>query len=887
MTAWQLFVYLRWLEGCSCRVIPWVCLLCVHCVTEGGLGLETGNNSSIDEREDDVNRADIAAADDASVEELGLEDEDKKSGPSPVRFVKRQVNRVRLLSMCSEGFSLRGARTWIRRTRSDWRHRTVPSSDVRSAHKRGFSVNQVRRFDVDALDASTCLSEREYDLLFPMSGRYGKWVDDRVTSRLVAGPLAERFETMHFNIISRNGELLFIPLSDEARAYAHDGAVDRDGFLAFCRDLGARPECNLSVTGSAWSSRYSLRIEPDGKRFVCGEDTITADELLERISLRAARVPLVVYEVAPKDASLAALQEGCDKNLFGSIRLTLCNSLGNDPFVADAYMRILAREASDMDEDQVERVGEQMLDAEELQDAESEEQEQQDPIRYYAAPISLEDGTFDGARAMLPYGNYRDVETIDGADLKIRGTVAHWDEIMAYVVAYMKRMPQVEFLEMSIRSFEDGFAVVRLNSFPSFNRAFPLPADVQAFLKQKAADKRELGRSEARQRVSHAAFLRWRRSFTKLLFPAGMVYYQGLRYPHDVIEDLFSSNGIKLSRKLWGYRHGFLSYRLDLYPELGEDNWQSFVTDFEYRWLRHINPKYRAWMEDKITIKYVLSEFGENLPAYYYFTSCRAGENRIVPMMDCPEGYGNTIEDILRLTRELGVLALKPDEGSHGEGFYKLSYEDGAYKLNGEPTTEDHVVSILRDPNNQYLVTEYLELHPQLKEIYPGAVNSVRVTVFKKDGVHPQIGNAYFRIGSTRTGAVDNVVAGGLVAEVDVTTGHYGNARTLVDNRIVFESNHPDTGVLIEGTLPHWDYIRERVLKIAASVPQLEYMGFDVAITEQGFKLLEVNRYPDYPRISRLTPETIDYLLMKIADKKRFCDIEHNHSLFKLPRRDA
>ena len=123
--------------------------------------------------------------------------------------------------------------------------------------------------------------------------------------------------------------------------------------------------------------------------------------------------------------------------------------------------------------------------------------------------------------------------------------------------------------------------------------------------------------------------------------------------------------------------------------------------------------------------------------------------------------------------------------------------------------------------------------------------------------------------------------------EVDVTTGRYGNARTLVDNRIVFEREHPDTGVVIEGELPHWDDIRRKILAIARSAPQLEYLGFDVAITTDGFRLLEVNRYPDYPRISRLTPETISYLLMKIEDKKRFRKVDENPSFFKLPRRDA
>ena len=124
-------------------------------------------------------------------------------------------------------------------------------------------------------------------------------------------------------------------------------------------------------------------------------------------------------------------------------------------------------------------------------------------------------------------------------------------------------------------------------------------------------------------------------------------------------------------------------------------------------------------------------------------------------------------------------MALKPDEGSHGEGFYRLEWDGTGYRLNGAPATEERVRSILSDPSNQYLVTEYIQMHPQLKEIYPDSVNTIRVTVFKADGRTPVIGNAYMRIGSSRTGFVDNLAAGGICASVDIETGRYGNAKIL------------------------------------------------------------------------------------------------------------
>lgn len=854
------------------------------------------DNVLIDEAMRDDAVRDEAALVDSENEGPGASEDTEKRARSkrkhtPRRFMLRQAARARKLVMCGQGYSLRGARSWIRRTRIDWRVRNYSAHEIRWAHKHGFSAYQVARYGITPQNVGDFISEKDYDLLFPFNGKYDKWLNDRITTLIVAGPFASRFEPVHFNIISRNGELLFIPVSEEARAVAQE---KKDALAAFLTFLGRyRKTKELCLNGSAWSNRLyrSLQALPrpkDGNRsYLLGNNVVGRDELVDFLQRMADKRSLVLYEPAPADAGLDAL--GLD--VYGNARIVLFNPTGNDPQIGDAYMRILDDTRSDgLDQEQdaegatAEAVEHDYDDDDDR--AADEEKESAPRLRFYAAPIDLATGTFDGARALYTRGKYIDTPTHVEKGLPLKGQVLHWDEIKRDLIALCKRLPQIEFMEVAVRSTKDGYRIVRVDPSPAYSRALPFSPSVQQFLKGKLADKQQ-STDKGFGRARHAAFLRTRRAFTKTFYPAGMVYYQGLRYPHDVIEDLFSRNGIGLGRKLWAYRHGFLSYRLDLYPELCEDNWQNYVTDLEYRWLRHINPKYRTWMEDKITYKYLFSEYPECLPQYYYFTSCRAGENRIVPMMDCPEGYDATVESILRLVREIGVVALKPDEGSHGEGFYKLSYEDGVYALNGEPTTAEHVESILRDPANQYLVSEYIDMHPDLKRIYPGAVNTVRVTVFKRDGVNPQIGNAYFRIGSSRTGAVDNVVAGGLVAEVDVTTGRYGNARTLVDNRIVFEREHPDTGVVIEGELPHWDDIRRKILAIARSVPQLEYLGFDVAITTDGFRLLEVNRYPDYPRISRLTPETISYLLMKIEDKKRFRKVDENPSFFKLPRRDA
>jgi hypothetical protein len=166
----------------------------------------------------------------------------------------------------------------------------------------------------------------------------------------------------------------------------------------------------------------------------------------------------------------------------------------------------------------------------------------------------------------------------------------------------------------------------------------------------------------------------------------------------------------------------------------------------------------------------------------------------------------------------------------------------------------------------------------------------MRLTVFKKDGKEPQIGNGYMRFGNNQTGGVDNVSAGGISADLDVETGYFDNPVMLENRtRLIPTPFHPDTGEKIEGYLPNWDYVKEQILKIAAAIPELEYFGFDVALTEDGIKLPEINRYPDFPKINKLTPAAMDYLLYKLEKKKdkySYMDGTGKRSLIKLPRRE-
>ena len=68
--------------------------------------------------------------------------------------------------------------------------------------------------------------------------------------------------------------------------------------------------------------------------------------------------------------------------------------------------------------------------------------------------------------------------------------------------------------------------------------------------------------------------------------------------------------------------------------------------------------------------------------------------------------------------------------------------------------------------------------------------------------------------------------------------------------------------------LPNWQEIREKVLDICRYLGELEYLGFDIAITEEGFQVIEINIHQDLHKVATHSQEIKDFFAEKIRIKK-------------------
>ncbi len=140
----------------------------------------------------------------------------------------------------------------------------------------------------------------------------------------------------------------------------------------------------------------------------------------------------------------------------------------------------------------------------------------------------------------------------------------------------------------------------------------------------------------------------------------------------------------------------------------------------------------------------------------------------------------------------------------------------------------------------QVLVEEAIVQHPYLAAYCAGTVNTTRlVSYFDGNDVH-----IVSRVQKFGRGAVsDQFTWGGFFTMLDhdgasVGRGHSGKNNT-------FYSVHPDSGLsIVDFRVPLWDEVVALIDRAARVVPEVPYVGWDVAVTEKGPVLIEGNWIP-------------------------------------------
>ena len=747
-------------------------------------------------------------------------------------IVSRIKREIFIRPWLKQGYSRKLANAYYRKVQQDnLLDNGISMQDKKWAHDHKYLSTSIEKYDLKN-NMGKYISDVDYLFLQPFNNSFVKWMHDLVTTNHVLVDYPEHLPKLYFNIIDREHKKIFLPIDTVNREFG-------ENYDDFIRLLDERKQLVLRPASSSGErSSYIIKCVGENRYKLCADDI---DK--QRMSMFGYGYDkqMLLCEEYPEELPEGFDPNPCKKPEYDKDSLLeLISTLKYSYVIAEPYK---LREG-------VNGVLKLYIANKELKSTEL--------LDAYLLPFGVE---------IPEHIRVSETGAVEGREC----VIPDWDKLVADTLKMAAFVSEIEYFTAYILITEDGFVIDRFSTDP----VLPDIAHsdkLNDYLLERLEKKRSSYKVTKERTWKAFRDKRFNR-FVKHFCRPGIRPYMQKLWMRSVWDDFLHTKSTNIFQKIWCWRHGFQSFRIQQYG-LTKENYKNFLSDYQYHWLNRINNGYQIWINDKTTTRYVMEPYKQYLAKYYYDIIKMSGETCIKALQDIPEGFEPSFDGIFKLLRQEKLLALKPSSGTHGDGFYRMEYADGKYLINGKEMTEDDIVGMISGFKSVYVITEYLFMHHELKKIYPNAVNTIRVAVVNQSAYEPKIMQTYMRIGSSKSGFTDNVGYGGICAKIDTATGRYYCPEQLRDHKFTPCPKHPDTGVEIEGIVPNWDYMCEGVLNICRFMPELEYLGFDIAITDDGFKIIEINIHQDLHKVAEHSPEFKQFYQDKLKLKAEQCGMK-------------
>ncbi|MBQ6087133.1 MAG: hypothetical protein IJK96_03640 [Bacteroidales bacterium] len=272
---------------------------------------------------------------------------------------------------------------------------------------------------------------------------------------------------------------------------------------------------------------------------------------------------------------------------------------------------------------------------------------------------------------------------------------------------------------------------------------------------------------------------------------------------------------------------------------------QSFLGLNEQRfYLDYLNPvKYYSLARNKYLAHKTLENTGVRKSELYCYYQPEA---RYIASDEC----AGDLSGVLHILESKGIesCVIKTTESSHGDNVWVI--KDIQFEERDAMLTrfDGSVIRLSEILGKEPLIFEsVVHQTKQFADFNETSVNTVRfMTTLYPDGTAKIIAT-FVKIGSPGR-CVDNAGEGGNVdACIDVETGEIKDAVLFNGWRKTIEiDKHPDSGVQLNGVfVENWQLIKEEVKRFQQAFPYCKAAGWDIAITEDGPVVIEVNDFWD------------------------------------------
>ncbi len=196
----------------------------------------------------------------------------------------------------------------------------------------------------------------------------------------------------------------------------------------------------------------------------------------------------------------------------------------------------------------------------------------------------------------------------------------------------------------------------------------------------------------------------------------------------------------------------------------------------------------------------------------------------------CVLSAGHAIEDFLSFVSRHQRFIVKPIDGMTGHDARIVAVK-----------SVDEAKTVFRQliTSGAWVAEELIRQHPAMARWNETSVNTLRVPTFRtSDGC--RILQPFFRTGR-KGSVVDNAGQGGVFAVFDPDSGVI--TTDGVDEYGGRYETHPDSGIRFKGwQIPRYDEMKKLAAEIIHILPsQPRYVGFDFALTDTGWVLVEGN----------------------------------------------
>ncbi|HHU84127.1 MAG TPA: hypothetical protein GXZ23_03030 [Clostridiales bacterium] len=148
--------------------------------------------------------------------------------------------------------------------------------------------------------------------------------------------------------------------------------------------------------------------------------------------------------------------------------------------------------------------------------------------------------------------------------------------------------------------------------------------------------------------------------------------------------------------------------------------------------------------------------------------------------------------------------------------------------------------------NKQFLIEDCIIQHDEMNKLCPSSINTIRMVTVATNNI-PHFMYALVRMGAGDK-AVDNISSGGMYTSVNEKGMLTKPA--FCDKTGIYYDRHPKTNTEFNGfVIPYFDEAVEMCKSAAMVLPNLRYIGWDVAITPNGPVLVEGNNFPSYDMV--------------------------------------